>query len=93
MIAMPNCANEATGMARIRKANNSNRILRILNHLAGSSLRLPGPTLLLRAAWIERRNASRQGFHGGTAESVHYSSLFVNVPIRSAERSFPRRPC
>ena len=54
MIDTPNCANEMAGMASIRKTRNSKRILRILHHLAGSILRLPGPTLLLRAAWIER---------------------------------------
>jgi len=54
MIDTPNCADNVAGMAIIRKASNSKRTLRILNHLAQIILRLPGPTLLLRAAWIER---------------------------------------
>jgi hypothetical protein len=29
-----------------------------------------------------------QGFHGGTAKSVHYCSLFVDVPIKSAKAIF-----
>src|ERR1022692_743014 len=37
----PNCANEAAGMASIRTASNSKRIVCILNHLARSSFDCP----------------------------------------------------
>jgi hypothetical protein len=33
MIDTPNCANEVAGMASIRRASNTKRIVRILNHL------------------------------------------------------------
>jgi len=51
-------------MASTRSANDSKRIVRIVNHLARSSFGLPGCTLLLRAArW--NGDASIRGFHEG----------------------------
>jgi hypothetical protein len=43
--------------------------------------------LLLRAVGLNG-DASRQGFHVCTAKTVHYRSLFVNVPIKSAKGFF-----
>jgi hypothetical protein len=88
MIDTPNCANEATGMASIRSASNSKRIVRILNHLARSSFGCPVVPCCCGLRGLNG-DASMQGFHGGTAKSVHYSSLFVNVPIQSAKRFLP----
>jgi hypothetical protein len=41
VIATPNCASEATGIATIRSVSNSKRIVRILNHFARSSFDCP----------------------------------------------------
>jgi hypothetical protein len=87
-IDTPNCANEATGMASIRSASNSKRIVRILNHLARSSFDCPVVPCRCGLRGLNG-DASMQGFHGCTAKTVHYGSLFVNVPIKSAKRFFP----
>jgi len=75
-------------MASIRKASNSKRILRILNHLARSSFGCP---VLPCCCGLRGSNgdASMQGFHEGTAKTVHYGSLFVNIPIKSVKSIFP----
>src|SRR5450756_1582250 len=84
VMAMPNCASEVAGMASIRKANNSKRILRILKHLAGSSFDCP---VLRCCCGLRGSNGdtSRQGFHGVPVKSVHKSSLLVNVSIPFAQ--------
>src|SRR5271157_345674 len=88
VIDTPNCANEVAGMASMRKASNSKRILRILNHLARSSFDCP---VLPCCCGLRGSNgdASMQGFHEGTVKTVHYCSLFANFPIKSAKRFFP----
>ena|SRR5208282_5477689 len=88
MIDTPNCANEMAGMANIRKARNSKRILRILNHLARSSFGCP---VLPCCCGLRGLNgdASMQAFHRGTTKSVHYCSLFADAAIKSAASIFP----
>src|SRR5208282_3793928 len=88
VIDTPNCANAAADMASIRSARDSKRILRILNHLASSSFDCPVvPCCCGLRGW--NGGASMQGFHGGTAKSVHYSSLFRECSHLNLLNDFP----
>ena len=75
VIDTPNCANEAAGMASIRSASKSKRDGTHFESPCQIILRLPGSTLLLRAAWIEGRWVRFKDSTDATAESVHYGSL------------------
>jgi hypothetical protein len=66
-------------MASIRSASNSKWMVRILNHLARSSFDCPVVPCCCGLRGLNG-DASMQGFHGCTAKTVHYCSLFVSFP-------------
>src|SRR5271169_6658072 len=89
MIDTPNCANEAAGMASIKKASNRKRVVRILNHLARSSFDCPVAPCCFGLRGLNG-DASMQEFHGCAAKSEHYGSLFIIVAIKSGKSILPR---
>ena len=86
VIDMPICANAAAETASITSANNNERIegmKRIVRPFAWSSLGLPGDALLLRVAWMERRDcrtkrsASFVSFANSSAMTFSFRSSYV----------------
>ena len=81
MTDTPNCANEAAGMANIRTASSSKRMLRILNHLARSPVRLPGPTLA-SAGCLVRGLAS-----SASLPRIHFLVCALWITLRGMSQS------
>ena len=99
MMDTPNCAMEVAGMARIRKASNSKRMVRILNHLASSSFDCPvAPCGCELRGWrAPRRGKNSTRGVPSLFTSAHFSANdFVQEPSRremgkrkASERNMP----